>query len=179
MARTLLLLWARHEKTATATLCKTAISTEAYTVAIFCSVFKPCVHLYPIKHSNMEVGVLTQISCAPAGVLLELLSTKIRCVAVRYRVPCVDLLLKRSRSRTCSTCKWAQSQKSSLFPPLGVKLSESIQEKLDQHWNTSNAQLNQAGTCSNPLHLASFQLPFPVWQDALMISWQKYPYVLL
>lgn len=78
------------------------------TEAILCSVFKPGVHLYQIKLSNMEVktvAVLTQISCAPVGVLLELLSTKIRCVAVRYRVPCVDLLLKRSRSRTCSTCK--------------------------------------------------------------------------
>lgn len=115
VARTLLLFWARHEKTATDTLSKTAISTVTYTESILCSMFKPSVHLYQIKLSNMEVktvAVLTQISCAPVGVLLELLSTKIRCVAVRYRVPFMDLLLKRSRSRTCSTCKWAQSQHS-------------------------------------------------------------------
>lgn len=54
--------------------------------------------------------LLTQISCPAEAVLLELLSTKMRCVAVRYSVPLVDLLLKRSKSRTCSTCKHTQQQ---------------------------------------------------------------------
>lgn len=41
--------------------------------------------------------------------LAELLSAKIRCVAVRCRVPVVDLLLKRSSNFTCSTWKWKQN----------------------------------------------------------------------
>lgn len=64
----------------------------------------------PVTLAESPLKLLTQISCPADVELLELLSTKMRCVAVRYSVPFVDLLLKRSNRRTCSTCKHAQQK---------------------------------------------------------------------